>query len=169
MQTLITELYDAFSRLELLQFDEDYIGELGAPCSPEQIATAVQDLGQPLPPSYGAFLALHNGWTDFIGEAPLLAVEDRGSAQYQRRVKGIGEHLRSFEMHDFVPHSFFILAHPDVSTVLYFDKLKPTGGGELEMVEHSLREGELGRYPSFEAYLREVLSVTERLIVAEEG
>jgi len=169
MQHLVSELHGAFGRLELLQFDEDYAGALGAPCSAAQLDVAARDLGRELPPSYRGFLELHNGWTDFIGEAGLLAVEDRHSDWFQRRVKGIRDHLNSFGDPDFVPHAFFILVHPDVSTVLFLDMSGPTSGGELEVVEYCLKEGELDRYPSFEAYLKERLEETERFIADEEG
>ncbi|MGH1348996.1 MAG: SMI1/KNR4 family protein [Nannocystales bacterium] len=169
VQTLVSELRGAFSRLEVLMFDEDYAGILGEGCSSAQIDEASRALGRALPPSYQAFLEMHDGWTDFIGEAPLLAVEDRRGDVFKRRVKEIGDHLRSFGDHDFVPHAFFLLAHPDVSTVLYLDKEKPTEGGELELVEYSLRENELGRYSSFAEYLKGRLKVTQRLIAREEG
>ena len=34
-------------------------------------------VGGPLPPSYRAFLELHNGWSDFDGGLPLLSTEDQ--------------------------------------------------------------------------------------------
>ena len=169
MRNLVLELHGAFSRLELLQFDEDYGGVLGEPCSAAQIGAATQDLGRPLPPSYQAFLELHNGWTDFVGEAGLLAVEDRHTEWFRRRVMGISDHLKSFGDPDFVPQAYFLLAHPDVSTVLFLDKSCPTSGGELEVVEFCLREGELDRYPSFETYLSHRLQNVERVIAGEEG
>ena len=169
MQNLVSELHGAFCRLEILRFDEDYTGVLGKPCSAAQLGAAAQDLGRDLPPSYRAFLEFHNGWTDFIGEAALLAVEDRHTEWFQRRLVGIRDHLKSFGDPDFVPHAFFLLVHPDVSTVLFLDKNSPKPGGELEVVEFCLRDGELGRYPSFEEYLRRRLQETEQFIVDEEG
>jgi len=168
MKPLIAKLADAMNRYEILAFDEDDYRELGKPCTAAQLAMAEQDLGQSLPPSYRAFLELHNGWTDFIREAPVLAVEARHKPWFRRRAKEIRDHQRSFDNPDFLKHGFLILAHPDVSTVLYLDKTKPTGNGELEVVAHCLREGEFGRYPNLEAYFQDHLADYERMIEEEK-
>ena len=59
--------------------------------------------------------------------------------------------------------------HPDVSDVAYFDKTKPTGGGELETVYTSLRSGEWGRFPSFKAFLEAIVDFTNNEIAAEKA
>jgi len=168
MKPLIEKLADAMNRYEILAFDEDDYRELGKPCTAAQLAMAEQDLGQPLPPSYRAFLELHNGWTDFIREAPILAVEARHKPWFRRRAKEIRCHLKEFNDPPFISFGFLILAHPDVSTVLYLDKTKPTGNGELEVVAHCLRQGELGRHPSLEGYFRHHLAMYEKMIEEEK-
>lgn len=169
IQQLLERLMAALRRLSELQYDDDDIGELGPPCTKEQIRLVTEDFGMPLPPSYEAFLRLHNGWTDFMGEAPLLRVEDRHEAWYARRVQGIREHLASFGDPDFLAHGFLLAVHPDVSSLLYIDRSRPTGNGEFETVYHSLRDGEYSRHPSFAAFLEYWLASTEEQIAREEG
>lgn len=49
---------------------------LGEPCAPSLVEQLEQKLGRALPPSYRAFLLLHNGWKQVDGELDLLPIED---------------------------------------------------------------------------------------------
>jgi hypothetical protein len=169
IQSLVEKLKNAMQRLNVLRFDEDDPSELGLPCNETQISTVRTDLGMPLPPSYEEFLRLHNGWTEFLGEAPLLSAEDRSSSWYFSRVQGIREHLNSFGDPDFLLNGFLILVHPDVSSLLYLDKGRPTAEGELEVVYYSLRDGEYERYPSFKGFLESWLLSLKKEIAEEES
>lgn len=167
--SLVHALESAVRELATLRFEEEFIGELGRPCTQAQLDTVQHDFGRVLPPSYRAFLELHNGWMAFMGEAALLSVEDRHSPWFAARVEGIRAHLREFNDPDVLSHGFLLVVHPDVSSLLYLDKTKPTEGGEYETVYYSLTAGEYARYPSFKAFLEYWLETTQKQIADERG
>jgi SMI1 / KNR4 family (SUKH-1) len=91
LQKLIHELAEAQREYDRLVSDEEDEHALGPPASPKQVAKLEDIVGKPLPPSYRAFLELHNGWDDFAGGAKLLSVEDHGRAWVKKRVKDLGD------------------------------------------------------------------------------
>jgi hypothetical protein len=153
MRQLVEQLAGAMQQYTVLQFRDDYPGEPGPPSTEAELATVRADLGRPLPPSYEAFLRLHNGWTDFIGEAPLLRAQDRHEPWFARRLARVRAHLTEFDMAGLPEHAFLVVLHPDVSTLVYIDTSGPTRDGEFETVEYDIREDEQERHPSFRALL----------------
>src|SRR3954453_21247224 len=107
LETLIRELMEAMLEYDRLAFDEERPHELGPPASPKQIAKLEGILGKSLPPSYRAFLELHNGWSHFDGGAKLLAVEDHESKWAKERLQAFA---RGFE--DVAENPFEIGAIP---------------------------------------------------------
>ena len=87
LQKLIHELAEVKREYSRLAFDEEDRMMLGEPASPSQIAKLERRLGKPLPPSYRAFLELHNGWELFDGGLNLLSVEDQDSEWVQEWLK----------------------------------------------------------------------------------
>jgi cell wall assembly regulator SMI1 len=76
LTTLIAEIHTHL--LELSQFPGwDFIRPLPhPPASPEQIADYERRLGMELPPSYRAFLGLHNGYDWLAYPGHMLAIDD---------------------------------------------------------------------------------------------
>lgn len=64
--------------------DEQY---LGAPASPQEIAMLEQFFGKSLPPSYRAFLALHDGWRMIDGGCDLLRICEMTSGPIVEKVR----------------------------------------------------------------------------------
>ncbi len=76
---VVSELLAARKELSRLSEEEEIGEKLGLPASAAQIAKVKKLLGKPLPPSYQAFLELHNGWDEFEGDAKILSAEDLNS------------------------------------------------------------------------------------------
>src|SRR2546430_1214868 len=77
IRKLLDDFIEAKREYIRLRFDKEYSPKLAKPASPDDIAELEQKLGKALPPSYRAFLELHNGFVNFIGNQNLLAVEDQ--------------------------------------------------------------------------------------------
>ena len=69
---LIADLIAAGRELDLLMFDEIITGLPNPPATEGQVAAYERECGFPLPPSFRAFLLLHDGWPDFLGDAAIL-------------------------------------------------------------------------------------------------
>jgi hypothetical protein len=169
MRHVVDTLFRAKQRLQELQYDEDLPQELGSPATDAQLQSLVSELGGPLPPSYEAFLRLHDGWTEFDGGAQILSTEERKKNWVLERLAGIKAHLKSFGDDPVLDDAFIVVLGVDESNFTYFDKTKRLENGELEVVHYDLEDGEYGRYPSFLAFLEDALSDTEAMIEEEEG
>jgi hypothetical protein len=69
---LIADIIAAGQELDLLMFDEIITGLPNPPATERQVADYERDCQFPLPPSFRAFLLLHDGWPDFLGDAAIL-------------------------------------------------------------------------------------------------
>ena len=165
LQSLISELLEALRRRDQLLFDEKYPHELGEPCSPRQIAGLERILGKPLPPSYRAFLELHNGWKKFVGGARLLAVEDQESAWVKKRLEDLDtlffedEEAENPFKHGAIP----VLLGEDESSFLVLDPRVVRQNGEMDFVQFDLTEEER-RFEDFSSFLQHKLNLTREII-----
>ena len=175
LETLIRELMEAKLEYDRLAFDEEQPHELGPPASPKQIAKLESLLGKSLPPSYRAFLELHNGWSGLDGGAKLLAVEDHGSKWVKERLGTFEsgfEDAEDFEDVEVKENPFKIGAIPvllgtDEYNFLVLDPRKVRKNGEMDFVMYYYLEEE-DRFKDFTSYLRDHLDVMRRLIKEEK-
>lgn len=167
MPQLIADLDEALRTYDRLVFDEDIKHARGKPCSPKQIAQLEKSLGRPLPPSYRAFLELHNGWAEFSGESKLLAVEDQRSEWVQDRLDDIDELCTEFDTENPFEHGALpILLGEDTKSVLYVDPRTERADGEMDFVALDIIEEE-HRFPDFASFLAHKLALLHRLIDKE--
>src|SRR4051794_39748104 len=96
LEKLIKELIGAKREYYRLAFDKEPSFRLGQPASTRQLAQLESRLGKPLPPSYAAFLELHNGWEKFDGLTNILAVEDYDKDWVKSRVKTLSSLLTEY-------------------------------------------------------------------------
>ena len=69
---------------------------LGEPSTKLQMEMVSKRLGIQLPPSYAAFLGLHNGWMDFVGTAMLLPAEEYDQPWVASRISRIRSPFKEF-------------------------------------------------------------------------
>jgi hypothetical protein len=169
LATLIAEMIAAYRELDLLLFDEEVPHILGPPASEAQIANLQALLGAPLPPSYLAFLTLHNGWDKFVGGAKILAIEDQHSAWVKKRIDDLDTFF--YEDQD-VENPFGVGAIPimlgrDEEGYLVLDPRQVRDDGEMDFVQFDLIDEEQ-RFDTFTAYLSHRLDVLREMIDEEK-
>jgi hypothetical protein len=163
---LIAQLDEALRTYDRLAFDEETEHELGKPCSPKQIATLEKRLGKPLPPSYKAFLELHNGWIGFAADAKLLAVEDHRKEWVKERLLDM-EELYEDEENPFEKGAIPVLLGEDSPECLYVDPRKVRKDGEMDFVLLDITEEE-SRFKDFTAFLKSRLKLLHDMIESEK-
>jgi hypothetical protein len=166
LSRLIAELAEALLKVDRLLFDEEYPHELGPPCSAVQLDTLQRRLGRPLPPSYRAFLDLHNGWDSVSGDAKILSVEDQSSEWVAKRVEWLGVLFYDIGKDPFANGSLPVFLGTDARNFVLLDPTTERPDGEMDLVAYDLiREEE--RFPDFTAFLRQQLKVNQHLIERE--
>jgi hypothetical protein len=165
---LVGDLAEAQKELDRLTADEEEAHERGKPATATQIAALERRIGRPLPPSYKAFLQLHNGWADFAGGAKLLAVEDHDSPWVRKRIDQIGSYLFSDDAaNPFLNGCFPVLLGKDENSYLVLDARKARKDGEMDFVLYDYGEEER-RFKDFTAFLKNELKLTQRLIKSQK-
>ncbi len=147
-----------------LEFDEDDPQVLNPPATAAQLSDVEHRLGAPLPPSYHAFLASHNGWLEFSGGAMLLPSDEHDKPWVAKRMKRIREHLREFADASVLDNAFIVMLGADEKNFAYLDKSKPKGAGELEVVYSDMVDGDLGRFEDFASFLEFKADTMDRLV-----
>lgn len=135
---------------------------LGEPVPEDLIIRLEGKVGKPLPPSFRAFLQLHNGWREVDGGVDLLPVEtllglqdDVGIARWQRTQQQEGDAVAA--------RSLVIGASRITPTKYLLDPGAADDNGEWPLLQyHDKLEAEL---PSFIQWLEE--SVDEYLELAQ--
>jgi hypothetical protein len=167
LPALIEQIDTALRTYDRLAFDEEVEHRLGNPCTPKQIAKLEKLLGRPLPPSYKAFMELHNGWSDLAGDAKLLAVEDHGREWVQERLDDMEELFDEFgPVNPFAQGAIPVLLGEDSQSVLYVDPRTERADGEMDFVALDIVEEER-RFNDFTAFLTHKLELLERLIAKQ--
>jgi hypothetical protein len=168
--TIVKELQQAHQQFHRLQFDQDHPQALGPPCSAQQLARLAQVFGGNLPPSYRAFMALHNGWAGFSGGAKILAAEDYDSGWVKARLAELNENLHEFGSGGETPIDRNCIPIYLGETEMDFALIDPsTRGPDGEMTVLGLDlevEGE-NRFADFSEFLRSHLATTKTLIDGE--
>ena len=167
IETLIREIMAAMREYDRLAFDKERPHELGPPAPPKQIAKLEGILGTSLPPSYRAFLELHNGWSHFDGGAKLLAVEDHGSKWVKERLLEFARGFEGVAVNPFEIGAIPVLLGMNEHNFLVLDPRKVRKNGEMDFVMYDYTEEE-DRFKDFTSYLRDDLDVRRRLIAEEK-
>lgn len=168
LETLIHEIMKAKREYDRLAFDEERPHELGPPASPQQIARLEGILGKPLPPSYRAFLELHNGWSHYDGGAKLLAIEDHDSKWVRERLLELARGFEGVSPSPFETGAIPVLLGTNEHNFLFLDPSKVRKNGEMDFVMYDYTEEE-DRFKDFTSYLRDDLEVMRRLIEEEKN
>jgi len=167
LQDLILELIKAKREYFRLAFDQELRFELGRPCTPEQVAKLSAVLGRPLPPSYRAFLELHNGWKGFDGPADILAVEDYDRTWVKNRLKTLSSLLTEYgDKNPFKVGAIPIVLGEDEPAFTVLDPNEVRKNGEMTFITYNLTQ-EQDRFKDFIAFLEDDLSVCLELIKEE--
>lgn len=167
LHSLVSDLAEAMLEYDRLAFDEEDEHQLGPPASPAQIAIFERALGAPLPPSYRSFLELHNGWSDFDGEAKLLAVEDHESPWVKERINDMSDlFFEDDGDNPFLNGMLPILLGENEDNYLVLDPSTRRENGEMDFIMYDYGEEE-ERFSDFTSFLRDVLDVTREMIKDE--
>lgn len=162
---LIEELLRAKREFSRLRSDEeDQVGPR-PPASQGQIAALERELGAGLPPSYRAFLELHNGWPDFSGAAKLLAVEDHASEWVRERIAYWSD-LMEDGQNPFKRGAIPVLLGETENHFLVLDPTTVRKNGEMDFVDYDYGQ-EFQRFADFTSFLENDLKVMTRLIDRE--
>lgn len=166
LEQLINELEEAKRKYAELAQDEDRPNKLGPPAGPAQLAALEKRLGRALPPSYRAFLELHNGWAEFSGNSKLLAVEDHGEAWVSERIAYWDQLFEDDDVNPFKRGCLPVLFGEDENHFLVLDPSTVRDDGEMDFIDFDYTE-DFERYRTFTDFLREDLEITRRLIAQQ--
>jgi hypothetical protein len=131
------------------------------------VEAAEARVGQPLPPSYRAFLDHHDGWPRFFDGASLLGTRDLGKMAYAELAQAALEATQTPVPSDAPPSRVQGRARelipfgidPDGTTLFAFDPRTRSENGEMQVVAWMQ---ELGlRFDSFPALLQAVVEHCE--------
>jgi cell wall assembly regulator SMI1 len=144
------------------------------PAKESDLAAAEKRLGFALPPSYVAFLRIHNGWEGInAGDIAVIGVSGDGytptkkewdgytkmiEKEYRSEGKDYPAQLRSRELTDpgviYLPHHVPIALNYN-GTYWVIDRNRPTKGGEYEIARVELGDKVRKRYLSFAEFLED--------------
>jgi cell wall assembly regulator SMI1 len=144
--------------------DLDDLQKLGAPAGEPLIRRLEAKLGQNLPPSYRAFLLLHNGWQMVDGVTDLLPVEDLLGGAKAEKIEAWQR--KADKSTDPVAAKGVVIGWADANqTRILLDPSDATDDGEWRLVQHY--KDEEAEYDSFIHWLEE--SVNEYQEMVESG
>ncbi len=140
--------------------------ELGPPAAEADLRKLEARLGRPLPPSYRAFLSLHDGWRMASGAMDLLSVREMlegpvaaGIRKWQDTARRAGDAAAA--------EGLVIGLSSVTATRLLLDPRRPDADGEWPVIQHC--KGEEGEYPSFLAWLEESAEEFRELLREEQS
>jgi hypothetical protein len=165
LKELINKLSAALSEYDRLVFDEEQSREKGPPASQYQIEQLESILGRSLPPSYRAFLELHNGWSNFAGGAKLLAVEDHGS-EWVKQQMDYWSSLVDDGKDPFKMGAIPVLLGVHENSFLVMDPNSVRENGEMDFVMYDYMHEE-DRFEDFKSFLQKKLERLQMLIDRE--
>ena len=163
MASLVQELFTAKVEHAKLTNDDTEM-RLGAPSKDAQLLAIEEAMGAPLPPSYRAFLELHDGWRGFTGGLDILSSNERNDTTYTQNIASLLDAHSDIAEAERVPaQAIYVAASKDDSSLVYLDPRERRPDGEMAVVEYG-REGEADRHESFAAFLQSHLALTRELI-----
>ncbi len=165
---LVAALQDAFREQDQLLFDEEYEHRLGAACTAARVDELEQRLRIRLPPSYRAFLMLHDGWTRFTGDGVVLSCADFFADWVRRRIAALSVLFYERGPDPFERGAFPLVLGEDARTFLVADPTTARENGEMDLILYDLTR-ESRRFPDFVAFLRYKLEVVHAIIESERN
>ena len=87
IQFVVGELHSTLQKLHVRDYDGDDPQMLFAGATDTDIDAVADLLGGPVPPSYAAFLRLHNGWDAYNGGAKLLTAGEQSAPWVHERLE----------------------------------------------------------------------------------
>ncbi|MEM9458375.1 MAG: SMI1/KNR4 family protein [Myxococcota bacterium] len=170
MKKTVAELRDAMQEEHLREYDEDSPQELRPPATDEQIRKLAKRFGGRIPPSYEAFLRLHNGWMSFSGNAMLLPADEHDEPWVAERLAWFRKLLADDNEDDILDDSVVVMLGPDEPDFVVIDLSERSDDGECEVVHFDLKDGELSRSDDFVEFLEDTLAaVNEEEDENDEG
>jgi hypothetical protein len=163
---LIDELAAALRRYDKLRFDEVQSRELGPPATADELAHLSQVVGFVLPPSWRAFLSLHNGWSNFRGTAKLLSTADRVASWVNQRIQD-WEDLLEGQLNPFGDGRQPVLLGIQESSFLVVDPATVRPDGEMSFIMYDYLKEE-HRFPDLTSYLRHHLLIMHALVARQD-
>jgi SMI1 / KNR4 family (SUKH-1) len=163
---LLIKIRETHTEISWLQPFRD-LGVIPNPAASEvAIKRAEKRLKHPLPPSYRAFLALHDGWPRFFDGASLLGTANLGHRKYEDLARAAFEAAetplpelgppRRPRARSLIPFG----ADLEGTTLFAFNPSVTQPDGEYEVIAWV---NELGvRHPSFAAFLDWILELGEQ-------
>ncbi|WP_084501428.1 SMI1/KNR4 family protein [Nocardia xishanensis] len=139
----------------------DDLQTLGAPAGEQLIRRLETRIGQSLPPSYRAFLLLHNGWQMVDGVTDLLPVEDLLGGAKAERIEAWQR--QADKSADPVAAGGVVIGWADANqTRILLDPSDATDDGDWRLVQHY--KDEEGEYDSFIHWLEESVDEYQELV-----
>jgi hypothetical protein len=163
---LLIKIRETHTELSWLQPFRD-LGLIPNPAASEvALERAEERIGRPLPPSYRAFLELHDGWPRFFDGASLLGTANLGHRKYEELARAVFEAAET-PVPDLGPPSrprarslIPFGADLEGTTLFAFNPAVVGPDGEYEVIAWV---NELGvRQPSFAAFLEWILDMAEQ-------
>lgn len=128
---------------------------LGSPADPELIQSLEARIGRALPPSYKAFLSLHNGWRMVDAETDLLPVEEMLDGPRAANIKDWQQ--QAAKWNDEIAAKGLVIGHSDISpSRILLDSSTITEDGEWRLLERY--KDEQVEYGSFVDWLEQSMS-----------
>lgn len=165
-QTLLSDIRKVQTEILRVAPHRD-VGLIPNPRSSQSaIAAAEQRLSHPLPPSYRAFLAEHDGWPRFFEGATLLGTANLGKRCYEQAARATFDAAET-PVPDLGPPSSQPPRRPlipfgidlQATTIFAFNPAVCTEDGEYEVIAWV---NEIGmRHASFTTFLQAVLELSE--------
>ncbi len=163
---LLITIRELHTELSWLQPFRD-LGLIPNPAASElAIERAEERMGRKLPPSYRAFLELHDGWPRFLDGASLLGTANLGLRQYEDLARAAFEAAET-PIPDLGPPTrprartlIPFGADLEATTLFAFNPSVVDESGEYEVIAWM---NELGvRYPSFAAFLEFIVELARQ-------
>jgi hypothetical protein len=138
------------------------------PAPASKIAALSEALDRPLPPSFRAFLAIHNGFPEVDGNSDILTAGEiarlnRDGSKDLRT--SVAQRLNTIEARDIV----VIGRSSHKLSVIFFDLARISDDGEWTVVEFDEDEGLDGTHPDFAKFLESTAENMRAAIEEEDG
>lgn len=169
IKTIVEKLRNAMQELHLRDFDEDCPQELRQGASDADLLKISTLLGGPVPPTYAAFLRLHNGWLKYSGAAQLLPAGEQNATWVRERVSSMKMILEDNEDGEVLENAVFIMLGPNEANFVVMKTDERSEDGELKVIHWDLEEGEFGTFDSFQEFLEDELETAQADLDGNDG
>jgi hypothetical protein len=167
LESSVEQLFERRAHYHRLKFGTESRQRLGPPADSETLPGLARQWGHPLPPSYVAFLKLHEFWLNFVGDASILAFKERATPAIRKQIQSLANVRK--EAHESPDRIFVVVAGECSEYFVFLDPSSRRADGEMDVVEYDLELGELRRHADFAAFLDHQLKFWNAKIAEELG